>query len=318
MNLSQTDPNISGIIDEETLVEIEVNDKPKYENICFEGGGAKGVAYIGALKKLEEEGLLDNLKNFAGSSVGSMFAGILACRAKIDYIDDKFKELNMEDFLDDSFGIFKDVWRFFKEWGVCPGNYLHNWVGDIIEDVTGNRDITFQQIYEKYDSTLYITGTCLNEPPNTRFFDRFNTPDMPIRDAIRMSTSMPLVFVPYKYNNNYYVDGGYLENYPINVFKNDEEDFEVTLSKTIGLYLASKNEGKPIKLDSLRTFFMTIAGMALDVCSKKHVDPAAWNRTCKIIIDGISSIDFGATAEQKEYMQMQGRDAMIEFLKKEY
>ena len=246
-----------------------------------------------------------------------MFAGILACRAKIDYVDEKFKELNMDDFLDDSFGIFRDVWRFVKEWGVCPGNYLHNWVGDVIEETTGNREITFLEVYEKYNSTLHITGTCLNEPPNTRIFNHKNTPDLPIRDAIRMSTSMPLVFVPRKFENNYYVDGGYLENYPINVFKNDNEDFDVTLQKTIGLYLTSKNEGKRIKMDSLRTFFITIAGMALDVCSKKHVDPASWDRTCKIMIDGISSIDFGATAEQKEYMQTQGRNAMTEFLKSE-
>jgi predicted acylesterase/phospholipase RssA len=45
------------------------------ENLTFEGGGAKGYCYIGALQVLEEEGIYPhNIRRVAGTSVGSMFA----------------------------------------------------------------------------------------------------------------------------------------------------------------------------------------------------------------------------------------------------
>ncbi|VFS56685.1 Patatin-like phospholipase [Leminorella grimontii] len=48
--------------------------KYPFENLVFEGGGVKGIAYVGALEVLEEEGILDNVKNVAGSSVGAIAA----------------------------------------------------------------------------------------------------------------------------------------------------------------------------------------------------------------------------------------------------
>ena len=46
-----------------------------YENLAFEGGGAKGYAYIGAVRVLEEEGIYPlNVRRVTGTSIGSMFA----------------------------------------------------------------------------------------------------------------------------------------------------------------------------------------------------------------------------------------------------
>ena len=45
-----------------------------YENVCFSGGGAKALSFAGAIKALEEKGLLEGAVRFAGSSAGSLFA----------------------------------------------------------------------------------------------------------------------------------------------------------------------------------------------------------------------------------------------------
>ena len=60
-------------------------------NLTFEGGGAKGYCYIGALQVLEEEGIYPhNIQRVAGTSVGSMFAllaateiGRASCRERV-------------------------------------------------------------------------------------------------------------------------------------------------------------------------------------------------------------------------------------------
>ena len=50
-------------------------------------------------------------------------------------------------------------------------------------------------------------------------FDNVNTPELKIIDAIRMAISIPFVFSIKKYNENIYVDGAIINNFPINLFK---------------------------------------------------------------------------------------------------
>ncbi len=45
-------------------------------NAVFEGGGAKGIAHIGALKAIEEYGL--HINKVAGTSAGSIIATLIA------------------------------------------------------------------------------------------------------------------------------------------------------------------------------------------------------------------------------------------------
>ena len=40
----------------------------KFKNLVFEGGGVKGIAYVGALEVLEKEQILGNIKRVAGTS----------------------------------------------------------------------------------------------------------------------------------------------------------------------------------------------------------------------------------------------------------
>ena len=62
-----------------------------FENLVFEGGGVKGLAFCGALKVLEERGIITDVKGLAGSSAGAITAGLLACGYTSDEILDELK-----------------------------------------------------------------------------------------------------------------------------------------------------------------------------------------------------------------------------------
>ncbi len=47
-------------------------DSLTYKNLVFEGGGVRGIAYAGALKVLEERGLLQSVERVGGTSVGAV------------------------------------------------------------------------------------------------------------------------------------------------------------------------------------------------------------------------------------------------------
>ena len=50
----------------------------EYENLIFEGGGVLSFSYFGAIIELERIGMLRKFKRFAGTSVGAIFAALLA------------------------------------------------------------------------------------------------------------------------------------------------------------------------------------------------------------------------------------------------
>jgi NTE family protein len=43
-----------------------------FTNLVFEGGGVKGVAYGGVLEVLDQQGILDQIQNVAGTSAGAI------------------------------------------------------------------------------------------------------------------------------------------------------------------------------------------------------------------------------------------------------
>jgi NTE family protein len=100
-------------------------------------------------------------------------------------------------------------------------------------------------LYEITNKRLIITGTCL-DLNQIEYFDYIRTPDMPVVIALRISISIPILFTPYNYNNHVYVDGGLLDNYPMDQFKDELDD-------TLGFYIV--NNGK-IKIDCLENFFV--------------------------------------------------------------
>lgn len=191
-----------------------------YRNIVFEGGGVLGVAYIGALRELHSRGILDQLRGYAGSSVGSIAAAALACHADLDFVERKLTSLDIQSLKDDSFSYAIDAYNLVRHYGFCKGDKLREWCGDVFRELTGSANITFEQVHRLYGSTLVITGTSLNTL-STRYYSHLTDPDMPIRDAIRISASIPYFFRAIHYENDVLVDGGVLNNYPLSVFDNN-------------------------------------------------------------------------------------------------
>jgi len=82
-------------------------------------------------------------------------------------------------------------------------------------------DLTFEELYKNTGRELCITVTNMNSMDCTYCHVK-TTPDMPIRQAVRMSGCIPGVFCPVKVKSarhkDYYIDGGLLCNYPVHCF----------------------------------------------------------------------------------------------------
>jgi len=199
-----------------------------FENLAFEGGGAKGYAYIGAIQVLEEEGIYpDNVRRVAGTSVGSMFALLASTGCSTDYMLEKVPADIESLAKDGSGGQFLSFARAARRRGMHPGQRLYDFLGSILEDTTGSADCTFAQLLERCGRELCIPVTNVTRMM-TEFCHLKTTPNMPVRVATRMSMSLPVMLQPVNLltglgrlvdpSPEVYVDGGLLCNNPTHVF----------------------------------------------------------------------------------------------------
>lgn len=218
-------------------------ETPKIINLVLSGGGVKGIVMLGALKALENNGMLINIKAISMTSVGSLIGALYVMGYKVD---DLYEFLSI---LDISKMKSLQPSRLLSQFGLDDGKKLMMVVEKMLEAKNFSPNITLLELYEKTNIKLYITGTCLNDK-KVYYFSHESNPNMQLKIAIRISTSVPLWFIPVEYEGNIYVDGGCMENYPISVFKNE-------LEATIGIHLAS--EKPQIKsIDNLESFLINL------------------------------------------------------------
>lgn len=182
--------------------------KNKY--ICIFGGGAiRGLAYLGVLKALQEEEI--EVGGYAGSSVGAVFALYSALGYSYDELREITKKVNSD--------LFKDVrLNLAKSFAISKGEYFLDWLRQCVEkkfygesyENGKNQPVTFKDI----DTDLYIITTNING--GTPFvFSKYTTPDFEVALAVRISTSMPGLFEPFKYEGNVLIDGDMMKSWPM-------------------------------------------------------------------------------------------------------
>ena len=196
-----------------------------FRNLVFEGGGVKGIAYVGAMNVLEQEGILQNIERVAGTSAGAMVAVLVGLGYTAKEISDILWDIKFKNFLDSSWGVIRDTNRLLTEYGWYKGEYFRNLMADYIKRKTGESNITFGQLENRRAKgepfkDIHLIGADLSTG-YTKVFDSQRTPEVKIADATRISMSIPLFFAAVKGvqgDDHIYVDGGLLDNYAIKIF----------------------------------------------------------------------------------------------------
>lgn len=181
-----------------------------FKYTCLFGGGAiRGVSYIGAVKALEELGIIPD--RLAGSSVGSIFAALLAVGHNAEELKDIFIKVNFELFKDISIGLG-------PLFAISKGEVFLEWVRELIEKKYYgenykkgvNPAVTFKDIKK---NLVVITTNLSNF--ECKEFSRFDTPDYEIASAVRISCCMPGLMKPIEYNKTLLVDGDLQKSWPM-------------------------------------------------------------------------------------------------------
>ena len=196
----------------------------QFRNLIFEGGGVRGIAYIGAMKVIKQHGALEHISRVGGTSAGAINALIHALGYDLSEQNDILDRTNFIEFKDSSSWFVSNIRRLTKKFGWYKGDYFQNWIGDLIERKLNKRNATFRDLRnnEKLPD-LYVIGTNLT----TRYAEVFSHErhaDMPLATAVRISMSIPLFFASVRYGSrkDVYVDGGVIRNYPVKLFDREK------------------------------------------------------------------------------------------------
>ncbi len=185
------------------------NNKSLQYTCLFGGGAIRGAAYVGTMRAMEELGI--NPQTLAGSSVGSVIAGLMAVGYTADEAYDVFIQFNFE--------IFRDVQLSLgPKFALSKGELFLEWIRDLIEQKFygenykkgSHKAVTFKDI----EKDLIIITTDLSSF-ECKEFSRYETPDFEIAAAIRISCGMPGLMRPVEYNNRILVDGDLQKSWPM-------------------------------------------------------------------------------------------------------
>jgi len=225
--------------------------KPKIKNLVLSGGGSKGFTYFGVYQALTEldSKFLDHLSSLAGTSAGAIVVTLIALRYSPNELYSfitsfDYNRLKSWDFL-----------NVFVNQGLETGENILIFLKKIIShkiNNTSTNNPTFQDLYNYHPYTLNIVVTHLNTY-QAKIYNHHNTPDYPVAQAIRESISMPMMLTPIKVpklnecedeglSKDYYVDGGLINNFPIDLYPDDPSTLGVVVENTQDRYEINNNE----------------------------------------------------------------------------
>jgi len=229
----------------------------------FEGGGAKGLAHVGALKAVEAR---VQFLGVAGSSAGAIVAALVAAGYSADELYEKQSRggaLNI-DFTYKFFGRLRwDEWKNFAAdfkksfcevsvWGAwirAPFLYLRHshvidriherhgvfsnqelalWVNELLVKKLRQRKVIDNNIvevaFQHIDTPLKIVASNISAQ-RIEIYSRETTPEMSVAQAVAASASIPFFFIPSGKNGELVLDGGLLSNFPAWLFDTERRKY---------------------------------------------------------------------------------------------
>ncbi|MCK5693510.1 MAG: patatin-like phospholipase family protein [Bacteroidales bacterium] len=187
--------------------------------LVLSGGGARGIAHIGVIEELERRGY--EIASVAGTSMGALVGGVYADGALDPFRDwmlslDKRKIFSLVDFTWSRMGVVKGDKFFNKMRDFIPDTPIEDLkipYAAVAVDLINNKEVVFRK------GSLF--------------------------DAIRASVSIPSVLTPVKTTDGLLIDGGVMNNIPIDHVKRIPGDLLVVVNVNASIPVSpTKNSRK--------------------------------------------------------------------------
>ena len=198
------------------------------KHLVISGGGPSGLVAYGAIKQLAIQNVLDisRVETIYASSVGSIIGAVITLGYDWEWLDDYFIKRPWNKILEIDPTILMNS---FTDKGIYGIEIQEKLLGPLLTAKNLSQTITLKEFYEYTNIEFHIFTSDLNKDIPMSIDMSYKThPDIQLVKAIYMSSSFPFLFKPICENGSCFVDGGLLNNYPLqncieNIKKNNND-----------------------------------------------------------------------------------------------
>lgn len=246
-------------------------------SLVLSGGGAKGLAYVGVLKALEENNI--PIDNVVGTSMGGVIGGFYAAGFSAIEIEEIVTTETFQDWVS---GQLSDRYNYYY----TKEDENPSWV-----NLNVNVDSSFATSFNPNiasDLSLNFAFTELLASANQISRNNFDSLFVPFRtvaseiltqeqvilksgqlnDALRATMTVPFFFRPIKIDGRFLFDGGIYNNFPVDIAQNEFEPDVV-----LGVNVSSKRFNEYPEKDDEKLIQQTLLFMFLDKSDPSSVGP---------------------------------------------
>lgn len=235
------------------------NTRPKV-GLVLSGGGAKGLAHIGVLKVIDSLGI--KVDYIGGTSMGAVVGGLYASGYTANQLDSIFSKIDIDALLQDytpreSKSFYEkrndeiyaltlpfNNFRLGLPSGLSKGLYNFNLMSRLTQHVSDVRD------FDK----LPIPFLCIATDVETG--EQIVLDEGILAQAIIASGALPTLYSPVEINGRLLIDGGVVNNYPIEELKNRGIDFIIGIDVQDGLKNREQLKDVTAVLSQINNFSM--------------------------------------------------------------
>ncbi len=316
-------------------------DTSRNVDLVLEGGAVWGVALVGAVCALEEQGYVP--QNIAGTSAGAIVAALLAAGYTGAEIRNIMFRQNLASFADKTWKAQIPVvgvpWSVLSELGIHKGDVILQ----RLREVLGRKGVrTFGDLVHpnyvdpnsRYHYRLHViasdvTGRRLLVLPGDAKYFGIRPDDLEVALAVRMSMSIPLFFKPVimrdQGKKRYLItDGSMLSNFPVWLFDSmgkpewptfglrlTEINLQQSLAEALPPTPAPVKRGLGMLIDYASSLIRTM----MEAHDRMYLDRHSTVRTILIPTRGVPSTNFNLTPDQINTLYQSGQQAATSFLK---
>ncbi|MBW1820316.1 MAG: patatin-like phospholipase family protein [Deltaproteobacteria bacterium] len=287
----------------------------QFKNLIFEGGGVKGVAYAGAIKVLEEKGIMSSIVRVGGTSAGAINAVLVGLGYTSAQTLEIMNKLNFKKFMDDDFGVFRDIDRLLNEFGWHKGAFFRKWISKLIKKKTGNPDATFAEVqkhkkekgfsHRSPRGDVYVDGGLLDNYP-VKLFDRKKYVAQEDLSDHGLETKY------YKKHNQQLKRKG-LDISPY-IYNKETLGFRLDSEREIAVF-RDQSEPAQAEITDFSSYSLNLIKTIMDSQANTHLHNDDWQRTIYVDTLGVKTTDFSLTDAKKKALVESGRNGTENYFK---
>jgi NTE family protein len=326
-----------------------------YVDGVFEGGGVRGIAFLGALRCCDDLGF--RWRKLAGTSAGAITAALVAANFQIDELERIVGGLNYMEFLtqktsrliwngnpaDDLRSPVRLIFNLLvaRQLGEYNSDPFRDWLQENLQqrglktfaDIRSSpvgldlkvivSDITSGEMLVLPDDLAMEAIEGLGRPKLIEQLGLQSRDDFQIAEAVRLSMSIPFFFEPGRLGSRRIIDGGILSNFPLWVYDVPAQaEKSAPLRKcprwpTFGLRLTEEGFQKQAKITGPFDMLGAMFKTMMVARDRHHLNQANQGRVMNIDVTQakVTATEFDISNEKKDILYRLGYQQAKEFFR---